>query len=191
MLVIGRKKGESLLIGENVEITIVKIENGSVKIAIDAPREIGILRKELYKEVTDENQSAIIFDTSTLEDLNIRWGEKMDIGGNIKNDFIDSNKFYTNLENVKPLQTVQNNDSTSNKKESEKEIGNAVKKINKFLEGDGTHLQYEKHDVFNEMIIRVIDNKTNEVLSEIPSKKILDMVAKMCEMAGVLVDKKA
>lgn len=69
MLVIGRKKGESLLIGEDVEITIVKIENGSVKIAINAPKEVGILRKELYKEVTDENQRAMIFDASALEKL--------------------------------------------------------------------------------------------------------------------------
>ena len=69
MLVIGRKKGETLLIGEEIEITIVKIENGSVKIAINAPREISILRKELYKEVTDENQSAMIFDASALEKL--------------------------------------------------------------------------------------------------------------------------
>ena len=69
MLVIGRKKGESLLIGEDVEITVVKIENGSVKIAINAPKEVGILRKELYKEVTDENQRAMIFDASALEKL--------------------------------------------------------------------------------------------------------------------------
>ena len=69
MLVIGRKKGESLLIGEDVEITIVKIENGSVKIAISAPKEIGILRKELYIEVTDENQKAMVFDASALEKL--------------------------------------------------------------------------------------------------------------------------
>jgi len=69
MLVIGRKKGESLLIGENVEITIIKIENGSVKIAINAPREIGILRKELYVEVTSENQRAVVFDVSDLEKL--------------------------------------------------------------------------------------------------------------------------
>ena len=69
MLVIGRKKGESLLIGEDVEITIVKIENGSVKIAINAPKEVGILRKELYKEVTDENHNAIIFDASALKKL--------------------------------------------------------------------------------------------------------------------------
>ncbi|HEY8889412.1 MAG TPA: carbon storage regulator CsrA [Clostridium sp.] len=69
MLVIGRKKGESLMIGENVEITIVKIENGSVKIAINAPREISILRKELYKEVIDENQRAMVVDASVLEKL--------------------------------------------------------------------------------------------------------------------------
>ena len=191
MLVIGRKKGESLLIGENVEVTIVKIESGSVKISIDAPREIRILRKELYKEVFDENQRAINFDLSALEKLNAKWEENMDIGGNIKNDFIDLNSFYKNTENVKVTKSEEKNDSLSDKKESEKQVGNAVNKINKFLEGDGTHLQYEKHDVFNEMIIKVIDNKTNTVINEIPSKKILDMVAKMCEMAGILVDKKA
>jgi carbon storage regulator len=69
MLVIGRKKGESLLIGEDIELTIIKIENGSVKIAINAPKEVNILRKEIYKEVTDENQRAMVFDVSALEKL--------------------------------------------------------------------------------------------------------------------------
>lgn len=69
MLVISRKKGESLLIGEDIEITIVKIENGSVKIAINAPKEISILRTELYKEVKNENQNAMTFDVSVLEKL--------------------------------------------------------------------------------------------------------------------------
>ena len=69
MLVVGRKKGESILIGENVEITIIKIENGSVKIAINAPKEISILRKELYTEVKDESQRAMVFDILDLEKL--------------------------------------------------------------------------------------------------------------------------
>jgi carbon storage regulator len=69
MLVISRKKGESLLIGEDIEITIVKVENGSVKIAINAPKEVSILRTELYNEVTDENQNAMVFDVSALEKL--------------------------------------------------------------------------------------------------------------------------
>ncbi|KAJ53501.1 carbon storage regulator [Clostridium tetanomorphum] len=67
MLVIGRKKGESLIIGDNIEITVVKIEDGSVKIAISAPKDVTILRKELYKEVQEENKKASNVDLSVLK----------------------------------------------------------------------------------------------------------------------------
>jgi len=69
MLVIGRKKGESLLIGEDIEITVIKVEDGSVKLAISAPRNVTILRKELYKEVQEENKSAVISDLSILKNI--------------------------------------------------------------------------------------------------------------------------
>lgn len=69
MLVIGRKKGESLLIGEGIEITVVKIEEGSVRLAISAPKEVTILRKELYKEVEEENKNAAKVDISLLKKL--------------------------------------------------------------------------------------------------------------------------
>lgn len=59
MLVITRKKGESLLIGDDIEIKIVKVEDGSVKIAIDAPKDKIILRKEVYENVKNENSNAI------------------------------------------------------------------------------------------------------------------------------------
>lgn len=70
MLVIKRKKGESLLIGNDIEITINSVEDGAVKIAINAPRNVTILRKELYKEITEENKNAVInIDTSILTKL--------------------------------------------------------------------------------------------------------------------------
>ena len=69
MLVIKRKQGEALLIGDNIEINIVSIENGAVKLAISAPKSITILRKELYKEVEEENQNAISADISVLKTL--------------------------------------------------------------------------------------------------------------------------
>lgn len=59
MLVITRKKGESLLIGDDIEIQITKIEDGSVKIAIDAPKDKIILRKEVYENIKKENSEAI------------------------------------------------------------------------------------------------------------------------------------
>lgn len=68
MLVITRKKGQSLLIGEDIEIKIVKVDDGSVKIAIDAPKEKVILRKEVYENVRKENTNAIA-STEEIEKL--------------------------------------------------------------------------------------------------------------------------
>lgn len=67
MLIITRKKGESLMIGDDIEITISKIEDGSVKIGINAPKNITILRKELYEEVEEENKQAININMDLLK----------------------------------------------------------------------------------------------------------------------------
>ncbi|MBE6062468.1 MAG: carbon storage regulator CsrA [Clostridium butyricum] len=69
MLVITRKKGESLMIGDNIEITISKIEDGSVKLGIHAPKNINILRKELYEQVQDENKQAMNIDMNLLKGI--------------------------------------------------------------------------------------------------------------------------
>lgn len=69
MLIITRKKGESLMIGDDIEITISKIEDGSVKIGINAPKKITILRKELYEQVKEENRQAINIDMKLLKNI--------------------------------------------------------------------------------------------------------------------------
>lgn len=69
MLVISRKKGESILIGEDIEITVTKIEEGTVKLSISAPRSITILRKELYREIEEENKNSAASDISILKKL--------------------------------------------------------------------------------------------------------------------------
>ena len=72
MLIITRKKGESLMIGDDIEIIISKIDDGSVKIGIKAPRDIEILRKELYEEVEQENKEATKIDISMLGNIKKR-----------------------------------------------------------------------------------------------------------------------
>lgn len=69
MLVITRKKGEAILIGEDIEITVIKLDDGTVKLAIDAPKSIKILRKELYKEVIDENKNATEFNIDIIKNI--------------------------------------------------------------------------------------------------------------------------
>lgn len=69
MLVITRKKGESLMIGDDIEITIAKLDDGSVKLGINAPKEVTILRKELYEQVKNENVKATEFDISLLKGI--------------------------------------------------------------------------------------------------------------------------
>ncbi|WP_315077695.1 carbon storage regulator CsrA [uncultured Clostridium sp.] len=69
MLIITRKKDESLMIGDDIEITVLKLEDGSVKLGIDAPRETAILRKELYEAVKEENKKAMNIDMSLLKGL--------------------------------------------------------------------------------------------------------------------------
>ncbi|SCJ98134.1 Carbon storage regulator homolog [uncultured Clostridium sp.] len=59
MLVITRKKDEAVLIGDDIEITVVKLEDGSVKLGISAPKDKTILRKEVYEKVKEENIKAI------------------------------------------------------------------------------------------------------------------------------------
>lgn len=58
MLVLTRKLNEAIVIGENVKITILEIKDQSVKIGIEAPREISVHRDEVFAEISLENKRA-------------------------------------------------------------------------------------------------------------------------------------
>ncbi|RFU67423.1 carbon storage regulator CsrA [Bacillus sp. V59.32b] len=60
MLILTRKNGESIKIGDNIEITIVSAKNDQVKIGIKAPKEVEVIRNELFEETLSENQEASI-----------------------------------------------------------------------------------------------------------------------------------
>ncbi|MGG4037821.1 carbon storage regulator CsrA [Heyndrickxia ginsengihumi] len=58
MLILTRKKGESIQIGDDIEITIAAIQGEQVKIGINAPKHIEIHRKEIYLDIQNENTEA-------------------------------------------------------------------------------------------------------------------------------------
>ena len=58
MLVLTRKKGQSLMIGQDVEIAIIEIQGDQVRLGINAPKSISIHRKEVFDEIRQENREA-------------------------------------------------------------------------------------------------------------------------------------
>ena len=59
MLALSRKKGEAIIVNNNVEITILEVKGDQVKIGISAPKEVPIYRKEVYIQVQEANQAAV------------------------------------------------------------------------------------------------------------------------------------
>ena len=70
MLVLARKMDESILIGDNIYVKVISIEKGVVKLGIDAPSDVTIIREELARDVADMNIKASKHaKTKDLEDL--------------------------------------------------------------------------------------------------------------------------
>lgn len=59
MLILTRKKDESIIIDGNIEVKVIEIGDGKIRIGIEAPKEIEILRKELYEKIQEENLAAV------------------------------------------------------------------------------------------------------------------------------------
>jgi len=68
MLILTRKKGESIIISGNIEIQIINIEDGKVKIGIEAPKEVSVFRSEVLENIKNENKNSVV-EEDVLEKL--------------------------------------------------------------------------------------------------------------------------
>ena len=59
MLILTRKSDQSIIIGNNIKINILKIQGGQVHIGIDAPRTLSVYRQEIYEQIEKENKKAV------------------------------------------------------------------------------------------------------------------------------------
>ena len=69
-------------------------------------------------------------------------------------------------------------------------IDEALEKANRLLSGTDRRFEITFHEKTKEVMVRVIDSNTNQTIREIPPKKIVDIVVSLCEMAGIIFDKK-
>ncbi len=66
MLILTRRPGESLYVGDNIRITILSLQGKQVKIGLDVPADTVVYREEVYKRVMEENQMALATSTEDL-----------------------------------------------------------------------------------------------------------------------------
>ena len=59
MLALTRKKGESIIIADDIEVKILEIKGDKVRLGIEAPKNISIYRKEIYDQIVNQNKEAI------------------------------------------------------------------------------------------------------------------------------------
>lgn len=76
MLALTRKKGESIIIGDNIEVVVLGIQGDQIKIGIIAPKQITVHRKEIYEQIQSENIEAAKNKKISMDSLNTMLNNK-------------------------------------------------------------------------------------------------------------------
>lgn len=76
MLVLTRKIGEKIRIGDNIYVSVLEISKSGVRLGIEAPREVGILRNEVYERIQEENIIAAKKSVDALDNAVKLWRKK-------------------------------------------------------------------------------------------------------------------
>ncbi len=70
MLILTRKKDESIMVGSDIEITVIEVQGENVKLGISAPKKVPIHRKEVFTEIKEENMKASNISNDMFDKLN-------------------------------------------------------------------------------------------------------------------------
>lgn len=76
MLVLTRKSGEEVLIGDHIKVVIVEVKGNQVKLGIEAPADVTVYREEVYRKIQEENIMAAQINSVSLSDAAEMWKKK-------------------------------------------------------------------------------------------------------------------
>ena len=113
--------------------------------------------------------------------------EKVEATQPVKNQGIDSQR----IDNKQTSNQQVSDASFVAKKKKGDNLGEAVDKLNKAAAIFDRSLKFQIHKKTHQVVVSVIDTKTNKVIRQIPSKEALDIVSKMDDYMGLIFDKKA
>ncbi|AGK97793.1 flagellar protein FlaG [Clostridium pasteurianum] len=74
---------------------------------------------------------------------------------------------------------------------TEAQVKNVVEKMSKLLDEENTHVEYEAHKGMWNVVIKIMDNKTNEIVTQIPAKQVVEAMENLYNSVGLIMDKKA
>lgn len=92
---------------------------------------------------------------------------------------------FTNIEDLKKAELIGDNYTVS-----DEQLVKAIERAIKAMQGKTTNLEFSIHEKTKLIAVKVLDSESGEVIREIPPEKSLDFVAKLWEMAGILIDEK-
>ncbi|OLA95109.1 MAG: hypothetical protein BHW64_00370 [Candidatus Melainabacteria bacterium LEY3_CP_29_8] len=85
MLVLSRKNGQKLIIDDKIEIVVIESSYNMVKLGIVAPKDITILREEIYREIIKNNNDAKLTSVQSLNELSTLFEKKKIVKDGLKN----------------------------------------------------------------------------------------------------------
>lgn len=115
----------------------------------------------------------------------IAGSQMMNVGNMINKELNPQSK---EGENIKTVQVSSEVGASGEKRVNKDELIHAVNTANESLKMYNRELKYSVHKKTNTIMVKLVDTENDEVIREIPSEKLLDMVAKMWEMAGLFVN---
>lgn len=92
-----------------------------------------------------------------------------------------------NVESIQSSSNPKQDDQVPLPAEKAKKM---TESINRFMETTNTNLRFQYHEDLKEYYVTIVDSKTNELVKEIPSKKLMDIYAAMRDFLGLMVDHK-
>lgn len=117
----------------------------------------------------------------------------MEIGEVIKTHFLnDRQEQHKDSKYIvtEHIQSTKNEIKKEDERVQEKYLLSTIEKANGKFESKSNELSFSVHEKTKQIVVKVIDKQTKEVIKEIPPEKILDMIANMMEISGLFIDEK-
>ncbi len=73
MLILSRRAGESIYIGDNIRVSVLKIQGNQIKLGFDVPENVGVYREEVYNRIREQNQKALDVSNDALLKMAAMW----------------------------------------------------------------------------------------------------------------------